>query len=310
MLMRLAKRNRRLAKLARRGDSDAAAVLPSLLCAIPDGNVATPSSDSKVEFDGSKAMASFIISTKTKDSYGDVITPEGCLETISRYRSNPVVAFNHDIYSKEPVGSSFDKSGNPGVDVVPGEYVSANVVFHLKTQLSEQVCSLVEAGQLRGASIGLLPEEFTIRKGKKDAIVENEDDSLTIKRKSFSYYDIQKWTLYEWSVVGVPANPDCVRLYLEKGIGGRRLDPVLVRTLSAHLPASRVWSRGVDLKPKTVPVPVPVAPEIVAAAPICAAVDKKIDYDLIRSLTASMAGAAAAAKTAVKEAQKITGKIS
>lgn len=128
------------------------------------------------------------LSTEQVDSYRTVIRVAGWnLDT--RYRSNPVVLFNHGF-----------SMANPQVDMPIGRAVATwtdrrksigprfrgAIQFADSIELARDVHRLVKDGFLRGASVGFYNEEFR----------ELGDDVIELSRN----------TLFENSIVGLPAN--------------------------------------------------------------------------------------------------------
>lgn len=190
--------------------------------------------------DASSATAKFIITTRSKDRYGDVVLPRGCEPHLETYRNNPVVFFSHRSGGM-PIGSSVDKSGNFDLQIDDNR-ITSSVRFHLKTQESEQVFALVHAGELRTASIGFLPKKAKVFRRKED----DEDDRPRNEAnfEPWVTFSFEEFELYEWSVVSVPANPDCVSMRLSKGIDGRPLSPALAEAFKPYAPEPRPWANG------------------------------------------------------------------
>lgn len=253
----VARRNASVAdRVVKSGFRDPAAAALSAVARDAGGGAlafADPQSRS-VEFDPKAARARFVITTPTKDRHGDWVVPEGCKGRLDRYAKNPVVFFGHRS-NGFPVGSARDKDGNLAVEVVDGLGAVSDCYFHLKTRESEEVCALVEAGELRAASIGFVP-----LKGKA---VENESAGRgkngEVDFGAWVSFVFEEWELLEWSVVAVPANPECVSLRLERGIGGRALSEGVANYLRPFAAPAKVWSAGFtpksDLPPPADPPP-------------------------------------------------------
>ena len=187
-------------------------------------------------FDASTGTSKFRITTCHKDREGDIVNPPGCLATLASYRANPTVFFAHES-RKVPIGSAVDASGNFGV-VVEQDYADSWVRFHGKSLESDQVAQFVEAKELRGASIGFRPiKAVVIRppKMKRDHNNDDEDrdDEIDFTRRYGLHF--KEWELYEWSVVPVPCNPECVAIRLQKGFGGKAISPLLADSLRPYV---------------------------------------------------------------------------
>lgn len=208
-----------------------------------------------LSFDAKTATARFLVTTRAEDRHGDVVESHGCKGRLERYVKNPVVFFGHKSWGL-PIGSAVNKDGVCELDFNDDGLVSP-VRFHLKTQESEDVCRLVEAGELRAASIGFIPMK-AIRTYRKDD--PNDDTPKNeVKFEPYVRFRFKEWELLEWSVVGVPANSECVALRLSKGFGGRALAPAVVRYLEPFAAPAKVWAPGWTPE-KSAQAPVPAAP--------------------------------------------------
>jgi HK97 family phage prohead protease len=123
----------------------------------------------------------FVVSTDTVDRSNDTIDQSGW--DLKSYRRNPVVLAFHDA-SNWPVG----KATKIGVE---GGKLVAEVLF-ADTHEGRKAQALVDAGMLKATSVGFLPTE----------------SKMSMERKGG--YDFTKQQLMEFSVVPVPANPDCL----------------------------------------------------------------------------------------------------
>ena len=217
----------------------------------------------ELQISDTKATARFIISTPTPDRYSDVVVPEGCEKHLASYKRNPQVFFSHRS-GGFPIGKSLDENGNPGVDIVPGSHVKATCEFNLATQESEDVFNLVRAGALRTSSIGFIPLLATVE------YVEDDPEAPRNERtfEPWVKYTFKEWELYEWSIVPVPANSECVRLCFEKGFGGRQLSDnvrqLLAPWVEAHKLSVPVVVRSGFEVPVVPPAPVPVSTSVEA----------------------------------------------
>lgn len=136
--------------------------------------------------DGSQDTFKFVITTNDVDRYGDIVEPSGMDATT--YLNNPVVLFNH-ISSADilPIANALDLTAvNNGI--------VSTAKFHLDTQLSRECAALLAKGYLRATSIGFSPIEW------QDIANENGDRYCNSRRYT-------KWSLFEYSVVNIPANP-------------------------------------------------------------------------------------------------------
>jgi phage head maturation protease len=154
----------------------------------------------------------FLISTPCVDRQGDVVIPEGCLETLDWYVANPVVLYAHD-HAVPPIAHSYTHSGEPGVWITE-EGVWSYARFHGKTQLSEEIFRLCAEGILRGASIGFYPRRYEEIPPREDLDEPSSDKEAAVPslRRGLLF---TSWDLIEYSVVPIPANPETVRSGLD-----------------------------------------------------------------------------------------------
>lgn len=124
---------------------------------------------------------SFIISDESVNSYGYIVKTDGIDTTV--FERNPVMLYMHE--RKTVVGrwENIRKEGNK---------MLADAVFDESTELGRTVKAQVENGFLRSASIGVDIIEDTVINGVKT---------------------ITKCSLFEVSIVDIPANQNALKLY-------------------------------------------------------------------------------------------------
>jgi hypothetical protein len=165
--------------------------------------------------------ATFVISTPTPDRSEDVVNPVGV--QLGNYRKNPVVFFDHGFSGIHvPIGKCEDETGNLAL-AVSDEGIEATCFFADSTE-GEQIFDLVKQGVLRCASINMTPLAYQIR-------AEGSSGRPGMQ--------IDEWELLEWSIVGIPDNPEAVRKVLAGGrLAGLPIcDPILksLRSLAPRL---------------------------------------------------------------------------
>ncbi|MDX2253205.1 MAG: hypothetical protein NW202_13045 [Nitrospira sp.] len=131
---------------------------------------------------------SITISTGGVDRDGDRLLPEGCDKT--NYKKNPVVLYGHDYHSL-PVG------GDAQIVIVPGKDIRASWRWLEGDEFAARVKNAFEQRFL-SASVGFKPKEA--------------------QPNEFGGHDITKWELLEFSLVPVPANPECTRALKSLGL--------------------------------------------------------------------------------------------
>lgn len=124
---------------------------------------------------------SFVISDESVNSYGYIVKTDG-IDTTA-FERNPVMLYMHE--RKTVVGrwENIRKEGNK---------LLADAVFDESTELGKTVKAQVENGFLRSASIGVDIIEDTVINGIKTVI---------------------KCSLFEVSIVDIPANQNALKLY-------------------------------------------------------------------------------------------------
>lgn len=157
----------------------------------------------------------FVASTETVDSYGDILRVDGC--DLSRFKSGACAFItSHDIR---------DVSGSSGVIVkawkvknlegVPeGKAVMVMVYFPTEEEDedADYVFKKYKAGTLKAVSVGLRVMSYN-----------DPQDEKTRKELGLGKWGIEvtKWQPYELSAVTVGANPDAL---VRKSIEEKRLD--------------------------------------------------------------------------------------
>lgn len=261
------------------------ALHPWLARAAGDGAADYADPDAGVDaFDAKTATARFLITTACEDRAGDVVEPEGCKGRLQRYADNPTVFFGHRSYGF-PVGSARQKGSDELAFQWEPKGLYSHVTFHLATRESEDVCRLVEAGELRAASIGFVP--------LKAKVSRRPDPAEDAPRNECSFepwvkYRFTEWEMLEWSVCAIPMNPECVRARLEKGFGGKALSPFVAQALTPYAQRGPVLVRGgydpaAGAQPeKTEPVVLAATPAVVTQADLVRALDELFDKHLAR----------------------------
>jgi len=198
----------------------------------------TSTRDGRIAIDEKSASVGFIISTPRRDKVGDIVLPKGCLETLEDYAKNPVVFYAHN-QKAPPIAFAKDPEGKLALWVEDDKLVS-RAYFHQQTRESEEIFRLVAAGILKAASIGFVPLEADIIPPA------NIEETLSDGKLLFDFggFHFKKWTLVEWSVVPVPANPEALRSELEN----HRIKSPWLRESLKQVAASKKATLFVDHK--------------------------------------------------------------
>lgn len=134
----------------------------------------------------------FTISTGTVDRYQDTVNPKGW--DLKAWKANPVVLFAHK--SNEPPVAT-----GSNIRVEEGKYLRATADF-IEGDISpfaETIYQMVSRGYLKATSVGFIPKEYR-------RPTEEEDP----ERYHNHGLDFLSQELLEFSIVPVPANPQCL----------------------------------------------------------------------------------------------------
>jgi len=172
----------------------------------------TKSTDSHLEVNEGKREVLAVISSDAVDRDGEVVSPRGMKK--KNFSGNPVVMKNHD-YSSLPIGKALWVKAD-------GNKVLSKYRVSDATQEARDVFGLLQDGTLKAHSIGFI-SHYKSKPTTKE-INERPDlaDAKLIHRD---------WSLHEFSVVGVPCNPEALALAVSKGysptvlnfLGGKKL---------------------------------------------------------------------------------------
>ena len=183
---------------------------------------------SGTSIDESRRCATFVISTPTPDRSEDVVVPTGVI--LDNYKRNPVVFYDHGFSGiQTPIGKCEDEQGNLAITVTD-EGIEGTCYFS-DTLEGNQIFQLVTEGVVRAASINLQPKTYTIR----------SDDTST-GRPGMA---IDEWELLEWSVVGIPDNPQAILKILDGGkLAGQPICESIKKSLSRLAQTPKLLGRN------------------------------------------------------------------
>jgi hypothetical protein len=173
-----------------------------------------------------------VISTEAEDRDGDIVIASGV--RLDEYRGNPVVLWSHGQSAAIPFPIGKSQSPDGALQIFPeAGRVTARCFFAQKGRWAETAADIFQLcvdGVVNTTSIGFNPRKATPRSRRGNR------------------YD--EWTLLEWSFCALPVNPQCqiLRGYLSRGrIAGKRIDPVLVKSLEPLAAPLGVWANGATL---------------------------------------------------------------
>ena len=144
------------------------------------------------------------ITTNAIDRDGEVVIPAGM--NSREYERNPVLLYAHD--TAKPIGKMLGMRRND--DTIAADFALApRPETHEGEWLPDTVAALMRFGALRGVSIGFAPQPGGMRVASK---ADTERYGTGVKRV------FSKWTLFEVSVVAIPANQEALISAVEKGV--------------------------------------------------------------------------------------------
>lgn len=187
-----------------------------------------------LSFDGRLMKAGFTISTPTEDRSEDVVPPGSI--GLTNYASNPVVLFDHGQGSIDhPIGKSRHADGSLALTVTKSG-IAADCYFSQKNDNAQQIAALVDEGILNAASVHI-------------ANIEAEQRSRGSGHRPGLL--IKSCELLEWSVVGIPDNPEAVRKLLSRGrLAGEVMRDDIREYLNTLAPAKKlVLGKGMTFEP-------------------------------------------------------------
>ena len=156
-----------------------------------------------IEVEAGKREIVACISTAAVDRDGEVVMPMGL---VKKNYSGLTVFYNHD--TALPIGSALWVKHSGGR--VLAKYRTTD-----KTQFGRDMFALAQDGILNGYSIGFMPREYSAPSSAEIAGRPELKDVQRIYRQ---------WELLEFSLVGIPANPEAVTLAISKKVSPETLE--------------------------------------------------------------------------------------
>ena len=169
------------------------------------------------------------ITSQNIDRVGDIVVSSG-IDT-SEFQKINSVFINHN-YAELPVAKCNELVHKDG-------YIMAKIQFALGSPVVKDIFERVKAGVVRGISVGFDASEVILRGCKEfDEICKSmkltAEDYIKVRRV------IPKWKLYEFSIVGMPANPDCTTKQLEVKADEAEEEEVVEKVESKEEPKEEV----------------------------------------------------------------------
>lgn len=153
------------------------------------------SSDIVKAIDKENRVVDFVISTETVDRYGDIIRVGGW--DLKQYKKNPVVLFGHNSHIP-PIGKALSVNKDAKSLKATAQFMDKEV-----SAFAHSIFRMLEEKFLRAVSVGFIPKDWEK--------INDDDGHLT-------GFEFKKQELLEFSVVPIPANPDCLMDAKAKGI--------------------------------------------------------------------------------------------
>jgi phage head maturation protease len=167
-----------------------------------------------LQVDEGKREAIFTINTNAIDRDGEVVQPKGMRK--KDYQGNPVVFANHSYMFDPkalPIGTT--KWIKSGTDSNGNDALIAKAYISDKTQEARDVFALLQDGVMKASSIG-----FSTNKASRPTTQEINARPELKQCKNI----VRDWNLHEWSIVGIPCNPEALNMAVSKGYSAKILD--------------------------------------------------------------------------------------
>ncbi len=163
--------------------------------------------DSALQLEEGSRTVVAIISTDAVDRDGEVMLPRGMRKRA--FQGNPVVFTNHD-YCALPIGKALWVKAEP-------RRVLAKYQVSDKTAEAQEVWGLLKEGILQAHSIGFMSHQ---------ASAPTREEMAARPDWAAAHLVHRDWELLEFSVVGVPANPEALALAVSKGYNAGLLQKI------------------------------------------------------------------------------------
>ncbi len=154
----------------------------------------------KQQGDEAERLLKFTISTGSVDRMLDTISPKGW--SLKHYKKNPVVLFAHDS-NQPPIGIAPNIGIEDDALKATAKFVERDI-----NPFADMIYRMCQEGYLRATSVGFDPIDWEW--------ADPEDEKRN--RGGWQGMDFKKQELLEFSVVPVPANPECLIEARTKGI--------------------------------------------------------------------------------------------
>jgi hypothetical protein len=181
--------------------------------------------------DDAVMSATFVISTGKQDRDGDIVIPKGCI--LDGYKKNPVIFLNHQQHPI-PIGKAMGPDGRLSVSI-QSDRILATCYFDQADPDSVYIYGKVKRGFLNATSIGFFPleaERLPEKKGRRNGETVGQQ---------WQGWLFKRWELLEFSIVGVPSNPEALML---DDLDGAKISQKLRKALQPFVPVKAATGLG------------------------------------------------------------------
>lgn len=167
-----------------------------------------------VGYDTNEMSATAVITTPAWDRTNDSLNPEG--GSTEKYKSNPVVLWDHGKDISIPIAKCEDRNGNLSIVKSRDGWIGTSY-FSSKCKQSEQIFDLITEGIIRATSVRFCPLEQPIIKSEG---------------RLFNSWELEEWS---WCPIGV--NPEAIRCALSSNrLAGSQMDGSIRKSLMSAIP--------------------------------------------------------------------------
>lgn len=164
----------------------------------------------------------YTMSDETVDRYGDIVKADGA--NLANYKKNAVIMTFHD-YKQFPVGACIKVWIDKEAKAVKGWVLIVDGQVD-PTGISDTAFRFASSGYMKAGSVGFMPEE-TYRPTTE------EKTSLGMGEYGLVF---KKWELMEFSLCGVPANPNAVQNSINSTVQRGIIQQKDIEVLRKNLP--------------------------------------------------------------------------
>lgn len=167
-----------------------------------------------VGYNVDEMSATAVITTPAWDRTNDSLNPEG--GSTEKYKSNPVVLWDHGKDITIPVAKCEDRNGTLSIVKSKDGWIGTSY-FSQKCKQSAQIFDLITEGIIRATSVRFCPLEQPVVKSQG---------------RLFNSWELEEWS---WCPIGV--NPEAIRCALSSDrLAGSQMDGSIRKSLMSSIP--------------------------------------------------------------------------